>query len=313
MGKKFFAAIAIVLVVTGGIVWAVEAVYDTGNFSVDGRKWQPPPSGYVAGKDNAAGEGIHHPGDDCGICHTPGGKAGNKVWTMSGTVYDNRAARTPLANAEVIFQNYSGKVFSMTTNELGNFWTTTPFSNNPANTNSGNWYYKAWVKSGDNVRPMVSLAPVGGMTSSPRMSCSMHHAGLGSRGGLWVLPTSTLKSYPASGLSYRKHIFPILRSKCAPCHIPGATPARAPASETAYDFSNGLDLMTYEGSSVTVSGTTWVKRGIQSIVNSASPATSLLLSKTVNGSIHGGGSFWTDQDADFKALRQWISEGALKN
>src|SRR5689334_14949415 len=122
MRKKLLAAPAMTLVVVGSIVWAVEAVYDTSNFTVDGRKWQPPPSGYATGKDNGLGEGVHHPGDDCGICHTPGGKAGNKVWTMSGTVYDSRAARAPLANVEVIFENYSGKVFSMTTNELGNFW-----------------------------------------------------------------------------------------------------------------------------------------------------------------------------------------------
>jgi mono/diheme cytochrome c family protein len=296
-------------------------VFDATNFTVDGRKWQPVPTGHVAGKDNGPGEATHHPGEDCGICHTPGGRAGNKVWTMSGTVYDSREARTPLAGAEVIFQNISGQVFSMISNEQGNFWTNKPFSNNPNNTDSANWNYKAWVKSGNNVRPMVSIAPVGG----GRMSCSMHHAGIGSRGGLWVLPTSTLKSYPVTGLSYKKHIFPILRSKCAPCHIPGDTTARAPAGEPVFDYSHGLDLMTYEGSSVLVPGSTphgstvpvpdktWAKNGVQSVVNTGSPAKSLLLEKTQNGATHGGGSFWSAQDADYKALLQWISEGAQKN
>src|SRR6185369_1420873 len=200
--------------------------------------------------------------EDCGICHTPGGRAGNKVWTMSGTVYDSRGARLPLAGAEIVFQNISGQIISMTSNDLGNFWSDKPFFDNPGNTASGNWNYKAWVKYGTSSRPMVSLAPVGGMTSSPRMSCSMHHAGMGSRGGLWVLANSTLKSYPSSGLSYKKHIFPILRSKCAPCHIPGDNTARAPASEPPFDASHGLDLMTYEGSSITVSGKTWTKQGI---------------------------------------------------
>jgi len=69
---------------------------------------------------------------------------------------------------------------------------------------------------------MVSIAPVGGV----RMSCSMHHAGMGDRGGLWVLDNSSLRSYPTTGLGYKKHILPILRSKCAPCHIPGDTTAR---------------------------------------------------------------------------------------
>jgi mono/diheme cytochrome c family protein len=300
---------------------ALPAVYDAGNFSVDGRKWQPVPTGHLAGKDNGPGEAIHHPGEDCGICHTPGGRAGNRVWTMSGTVYDSRAARTPLAGAEVIFQNISGQVFSMTTNELGNFWTDKPFFNNPNNSNSANWNYKAWVRYGDSVRPMPSIAPVGG----GRMSCSMHHAGMGSRGGLWAADNNTLRSYPATGLSYKKHIFPILRSKCAPCHIPGDTTARAPAGEAPFDSSHGLDLMTYEGSSVLVPGytphgattpvpaKTWTKQGVLSKVNTASPASSLILVKTLNGASHGGGTFWSVQDADYRAILQWIAEGAQKN
>ena len=303
-------------------VLAPPAVYDAANFTVDGRKWQPAPGGHVAGKDNGPGAAIHHYGEDCGICHTPGGRAGNKVWTMSGTVYDSRAARTPLAGAEVIFQNSDGQTFSMTTNELGNFWTDKPFfAADPGNTDSANWNYKAWVKYGDSTRPMVSIAPVGG----GRMSCSMHHAGMGSRGGLWVLPTSTLKSYPATGLSYKKHIFPILRSKCSPCHIPGDTTARAPAGEAPYDYSSGLDLMTYVGSSVVVASytphgsptpvpeKTWAKKGVQGVVDSAAPASSLLLLKTLNGATHGGGNFWSAADADYLALRQWIAEGAQNN
>jgi len=300
---------------------APPVVYDADNFSVDGRKWQPVPTGHVAGKDNGPGEAIHHPGEDCGICHTPGGRAGTKVWTMSGTVYDSRQARTPLAGAEIIFQNISGQTFSMTSNELGNFWTDKPFFNNPNNSNPKNWHYKAWVKYGNNSRPMVSIAPVGG----GRMSCSMHHAGMGNRGGLWVMNNSTLRSYPATGLSYRKHIFPILRSKCAPCHIPGDTTARAPAGQPPFDSSHGLDLMTYEGSAVFVASytphgataplpdTTWTKKGVQSVVNTASPASSLMLVKTLNGTSHGGGNFWSTQDADYKAILQWIAEGAQKN
>src|SRR5689334_9691010 len=61
---------------------APPTVYDGSNFTVDGRKWQPAPTGHVPGKDNGPGEAIHHPGEDCGICHTPGGRAGNKAWTM---------------------------------------------------------------------------------------------------------------------------------------------------------------------------------------------------------------------------------------
>ena len=65
-----------------------------------------------------------------------------------------------------------------------------------------------------------------------------------------------LASYPETGLSYRQHIYPILRSKCSPCHIPGSTMTRLVTKSdldtpsTSFDFSSGLDLMTYGGSTV---------------------------------------------------------------
>jgi len=56
------------------------------------------------------------------------------------------------------------------------------------------------------------------------MSGNMHHGGVAHRSGaLWVGKEPALPSYPASGLSYRKHIYPILRSNCSPCHVPGKT------------------------------------------------------------------------------------------
>jgi hypothetical protein len=134
---------------------------------------------------------------------------------------------------------------------------------------------------------------------------------MGSRGALWVSPASTLPSYPALGLSYRKHIYPILRSKCSPCHIPGATMTRLVTKSdldtpsTSIDHSGGLDLMTYEGSAG--------KRGIGSVVEVSSPADSLLLQKTMAGASHGGGAFWKEKDPDYLALKQWIREGAAKN
>jgi hypothetical protein len=52
---------------------------------------------------------------------------------------------------------------------------------------------------------------------------------------------------------------------------------------------------------------------VQSVVNTAAPASSLLLVKTLDGATHGGGNFWSTQDADYRALLQWIAEGAQKN
>lgn len=351
MKKTLLIATALSLALAG-IVYCAGTIFDTANFSADGRKWQPVPSGHTPGKDNGPGEGLHHTGEDCGICHKTGGKAANFVWSMSGTLYDSRAARTPLAGSEIILQDYNGNVISMTTNEVGNFWTTARIGSNPYTiashggvtellystdaqgifhptdpNDARSWQYKGWVKSGDHVRPMVTVAPVGGSTDpNSRMSCSMHHASMGSRGGLWGAGKSTLASYPPSQLSFKKHILPIFRNKCVPCHIPGETWTRlvtrtdfegSPLSKI--DFSKSLDLTSYNGSAVTVSGTLWNKRGIKDVTvgYQGSPDSSPVIAKTIkqqDGSMmHSGGAFWSTQDADYKAILQWIAEGAQNN
>jgi hypothetical protein len=270
---------------------------------------------------------------------------------MSGTLYEDRAGRKPLKGGEIILQDINGNVISMTSNEVGNFWTNAPMGSNPyavashggmtdplyytddqgfhpADPNdSRSWQYKAWVKSGDHVRPMVTIAPVGGATDpNSRMSCSMHHSYMGSRGALWGTGKSTLLSYPPSKLSFKKHILPIFRNKCAPCHIPGETWTRVVTQSdfegnpiTKIDHSKSLDLTSYNGSSVVVSGTTWTKRGIKDVTGGfkKNPDSSPVLSKTrkqQNGNvIHAGGAFWSTNDMDYKAIRKWISEGAKDN
>jgi len=316
------------------------AAYDQNDFSASGRMFQPPPQGHVVGKDNGPGLGLHHAGEECGKCHSMGGKAEAYPWTISGTLATDRSGRSALKGGEIILQDREGNVLSLTSNEVGNFWTMAPIASNPLAVSShgsmldilyvldgdGNllqpadpadprtWLYKAWVRKGSAVRPMMTIAPVGG-SSGMNMSCSMHHTGMGSRGALWVSSDPTLSSYPTSGLSYRRDVFPILRSKCAPCHIPGSTMTRPVTGSdlgepsTSFDFSKGLDLMTYEGS--TVSGV--AKRGIAAVVNTADPDESLVLRKTVPGARHGGGAFWKEGDPDYLAIRRWIAEGARKN
>lgn len=344
MKKSLLGGVAIILAFTGVVYCAV--VYDSSSFTSRERQWQPAPTGYAAGNGNGAGTGTHHAGEDCGICHKPGGSGPDFV--MAGTMYVDRAATATMQGGEIIMEDYNGGIISLTTNSAGNFWTTAPIASNPYTVttyhggppftplftmyssgqlktpadplDSQTWKYKTWVRSGSAIRPMMTIAGVGGGTTAPRMSCNMHHAGLGARGGLTAHDRSTLASYPATGLSYQKHIFPILRSKCAPCHIPGRTntslstkaeylSSTQAVSGSLLDFSSGLDLMTYEGS--TVSGV--IKVGIGDVVNVSSPNASLVLSKTLEGAVHGGGSFWTLQDTDYKAISQWIAEGAQKN
>jgi hypothetical protein len=324
-GRFGIAPLALLL---SGVALAAGAAWDATNFTMDGRKWQPAPAGHVPGKDNpaVAMDGSHHPGDDCGICHAPAASetaiyqpiARARVFTLTGTIHDARSARIPLRGAELVVQDHDGNVVSVTTNDLGNFWTEAPLAPDPAAADpatSDSWRYKAWVKAEGGERPMMTMPTVGGMTV-PRMSCNMHHVTNGTLGGAWAAPRGTLRSYPASGLSYRRHVFPILRSKCAPCHIPGPTQA-AQAGET-FDYGAGLDLVTYAGSSVEIHDstgavTTWTKRGIGAVVNPASPAASLIFAKTLPGGVHGGGTFWDESNPDYRALHQWIAEGALEN
>lgn len=285
-------------------------------FTPEGMKWEPAPSGHVPGKDNAPqtgasqGNGLHMAGNDCGICHTPGGKAGSFPFSLAGTLFKDKAGTQPLEGGEIIARDVKGNVISVTSNEAGNFFTYTPIAPDPVKGSdpavSGTWTYKAWVKYGDTVRPMVTIAPVGGMTSAARMSCNMHHGWQGSRGSLSAGRFATLSSYPASGLSFKQHVLPILKNKCKACHVPGSMNPIVTYGSAVYDYSGGLDLSGYNKDSKSA-------KGVSDVVSVSSPATSGILVKTKTGGVHAGGNFLDAGDADYNAILQWIGEGAKNN
>lgn len=320
-------------------------------FNALSRKHQPVPTGHVVGKDNGQGAGLHNAGEDCGICHTPAGKAGSLPFTMAGTVYADRMGRAPLEGAEIVLQDVAGTVVSMTSNKVGNFWTSKPIAANglavashsgithelfgvdggvlvPADpADSRTWQYKAWLRHGDEVRHMVTIAPVGGSTgTSPRMSCNMHHSPLGGSGALWV-GRATVAPVD-SALSFKKHVQPIFVGNCAPCHIPGkrftrlVTQSDLPdAGATSFDYSAAHDFTTYGGSSVVVTEggvmTTWTKQGVRGVADPLAPGRSQALLKTLRQPagtvVHAGGAFWTPEDPDYRLILKWIEEGALDN
>ncbi len=358
MKRKVIVAIIFAAMLVTAAAFAYEELY----FSSADFLYEPVPDGYDIGKDNDPGRGMHHAGENCGRCHSPGGRAEHYLFTIAGTLYSDRSASSPLPGGEVILQDREGRVISMTSNRAGNFWTTAAVASDPysvatthghepfiplyAEDENGQltqpadpddprtWKYKTWVRKGNYSRPMVSIAGIGGgSATTTRMGCSMHHGGVAHRaGGLWVGKGQTLASYPKAGLSYRKHIYPILRSNCSPCHIPGRTVSSKntksdiAAVSTAVDYSGGLDLMTYEGSAVeaalyhptipmrVIGYETIAKAGVLSVVDTAAAPQSLLLQKTVSGGDpHGGGAFWTKRSEDYSALVRWISEGAQQN
>ncbi len=287
------------------------------DFTPEGMKWELAPSGHTVGKDNGAetglsqGNGLHMAGNDCGICHTPGGKATSFPFSMAGTLFKDKAGTQPLANGEIILQDVQGNVISMTSNEAGNFFTYAAIASDPVKGSdpaaSGTWTYKAWVKYGDTARPMVTIAPVGGSSgTTARMSCNMHHGWQGSRGSLSAGRFATLSSYPSTGLSFKQHVLPILKNKCKACHVPGSSSPTTTYGSTIYDYSGGLDLSSYTKDSKSA-------KGISDVVNTSSPADSGMLSKTKIGSVHAGGGFWDETDTDYTAILQWIWEGAKNN
>lgn len=298
----------------------------TGKFLPGAMIHVEPPTGHTPGKDNYITSNpnrFHFQGEDCGICHAPDRKSSDHAFTMSGSFYKDKTGREPLAGAEVILVDAKGNVISMTSNEAGNFMTKTPIAadprafNNATSSKPGAWRYKTWVKYGDHVVPMVTIAPVGGMSVS-RMSCNMHHAPKGSRGALFAGIKPTLRTSPTSNISFKKHVLPILRIKCKSCHMPRTTSTGNMTTysttwgKTAgqYQYDGGLNLMTY---ATTGAGGTKSTRGVLDVVNTSNPDYSKLFMATVKGSTHAGGWFWSTTDDDYKVIRQWILEGAKDN
>ena len=346
--------LCVILTVLGGASIAV--AWDMMTLTAAGRAEQPVPTGHQVGKDNGPPEGgLHYAGEDCGICHTPGGKAGKHVFTASGTLYQDRFGSIPLVGAEVILQDIRNKTLSMTTNKAGNFWTTAQIGSNPTSvashsgmthllysrdadgkltpadpTDSRTWQYKAWLKNGDAISSMITIAPVGGATgTTPRMSCNMHHSPLGSTGAAWASQAHALSAYPKDNVSFERHVQPIMQAKCAPCHVPGSRMTRLvnetdlrDQDPTTLDYSDGNDFTTYAGSTYTIGSGAGAheeqKGGVFDATDPTAPDESaLLLTPKIRapGSTveHPGGGFWTKDDADYKVIRQWIVEGAKNN
>ena len=287
------------------------------------------PTGHVPGKDNfitTSPNRFHNQGDDCGICHAPGRKAAvnaagaDITFTVAGTMYKDKMGREPLEGAEVIFVDAASNVISCTTDKAGNFYTQTPIASDPASglaaDNPSSWRYKNWIKYGDQVIPMITIAPVGGM-STPRMGCGMHHNPKGARGALFIDVKPTLATYPATNISFKKHVLPIFRAKCKSCHLPRTTPTGNMHTYTTthgatagqYQYDGGLNLMSY--SATGLGGTSSVK-GVSQILGTLLGKTTKPLGNPQSVQ-HAGGWFWTETDADYKVIKQWIVEGALDN
>ncbi len=65
------------------------------------------------------------PGQDCMACHSAGGLASGRQWTVAGTVFPAPDAPPDagVANAEVLVTDANGTALTLLTNSAGNFYT----------------------------------------------------------------------------------------------------------------------------------------------------------------------------------------------
>jgi hypothetical protein len=100
------------------------------------------------------------PGSNCLSCHSPGG--GAPAFSAAGTVFAGGNSTAGVAGATVTIRPSSGTVAVMTTNSVGNFYTSAPL--NPPLTIS--------VSAGGHTNTMASTASSGACGSCHKPSAS---------------------------------------------------------------------------------------------------------------------------------------------
>ena len=64
---------------------------------------------------------LHRPGQPCLVCHGEAGPSSN-TFVMAGTVYAVQGQSAPAAGAQVVIVDSAASVFTINTNEAGNFY-----------------------------------------------------------------------------------------------------------------------------------------------------------------------------------------------
>jgi hypothetical protein len=241
---------------------------------------------------------------------------------MAGTVYKDLLGTEPLAGAEVVILDSTGKVISMTTNAAGNFMTQTEIADADPAPNTTNRMYKTWVLGPDGtVLPMVT------MTSG---SCNMHHTPFNRRGAMWAGAWSAAPDAAADTtipVSYTKHIAPIFAAKCVPCHVPAPDAEKnikepLKSATAIYDYTGAFDLVQYDSfiddemnpieSKVAPSGRKYVILDDDPATAHDDREDSLILAKMLAPETsHGGGKLAASRnDPDYQTILRWIQQGA---
>jgi len=115
------------------------------------------------------------PGNDCLACHVQGGKAGEAAFTAAGTVYASptAAANEGIQGVDVVLTDSAGKVVTLRTNSVGNFYTDEALA----------FPIRAELRQGANVAKMPIPMQNGGCAS-----CHAQPPANGAPGRLFVAP-----------------------------------------------------------------------------------------------------------------------------
>ncbi len=298
--------------------------------------YEPVPAARSKGADNYTPTGstvhganeFHYTGKDCLRCHAEGQKAQAVPFSMAGTVYKDILGTEPLAGAEVVILDSTGKVISMTTNAAGNFMTQTEIADADPSPTVTNRMYKTWVLGPDGkILPMVT------MTSG---SCNMHHTPFNRRGAMWAGSWSAAAPDAAQAIaandtsfqfSYTKHVAPIFAAKCVPCHVPAPDAEKnikepLKGTTAVYDYTGGFDLVQYDSfiddeaspieSKTAPSGRKYVILEDDAATAHDDREDSLILAKMLAPETgHGGGKLAASRnDPDYQTILRWIQQGA---
>jgi hypothetical protein len=127
----------------------------------------PPPCAQPTTPTDGTGDctGGGQPGDDCLMCHQPGGGTAAMPFVFAGTLYD-ATGMTPVANATIYLQDQFGNIATTLTHAQGNFFSTDGYVMYPA---------KAFVSLCPDVIGMVG--PVDQTTGANCNTAGCHTAG----------------------------------------------------------------------------------------------------------------------------------------
>lgn len=134
---------------------------DTGSFSCDDRNESCGPPGTCGADESSA----MLPGSDCLACHYVGHSGEGPDFTAAGTAFADLGGSAPLAGAKVHITDDNGQELTLTTNAVGNFYTSTALA----------MPFTASIEVGGTTLEMVSSPTTG--------ACNSCHACDGAAGG----------------------------------------------------------------------------------------------------------------------------------